>query len=806
MAITTSQITITTMEGWYSGATPPLNPLIGDLWLDTTSNEIKKYDGTNWIKQADTQGPPGPQGDSMVSREAYWIKSSIKPEESDKPDPEMGDMKGWIKGSEPPESALDGIQPSDKFWRIYKETYSNGESEYSKYSEVELIGSYEVLNGLVQFRNGVTTTENDVTVIDGGKIHTKSIEADKIKITDLSALDATIGGFHIGKSSIYSGAKSTIDNSTRGIYIDTDSQVYFGDDTNFIKYYKDQNGDYQLDITANTVRFGTSATTIEEAIEDIKNESVTDLRIESSKGTVFKNNLISTVLSVIIHHGSQRITDYATMISTFGPNAYLQWKWQRIDEEDYHIISSDDSRITNNGFTFTLNAEDVDTKVTFMCELIESAENIKASGLITLSVFENIESVTRYYKLQDSSLEAPSKPTVDTLSEWSTTEPPYESSKLLYYCDITTLSTGEWIASEVSVSGVYQTLQDAYDKIDENDKLIQSWCSENDQTKISGGSIYMDKAFADSIFSNDITAKNTITGAKLISGSIEGAKITTNSGKIGPFEITPSGLKGTEPTKTGLSIPFQQGTYTGKVQIGEFADEATWGYAMTIRWDDAGGCGLDPEGLFVGETWYGSECQVVGDLSVDGTTYTSGNINVHDGYGVWCKNGIRLVQIADEKKVRVGHNNGELHLFGLGGPASGGKPIRIDDGNGLLFIYQSGSSMRYKEEIKLVRDEDLNPENLYKLNVWQFKYRKGQLAEDDPKVDAVHIGLLAEEVKQYYPIAAQIDEYGYAETWEERYIIPPMLQLIKNQHEDIEKLKQQVNSLMEGGTYERETN
>ena len=108
--------------------------------------------------------------------------------------------------------------------------------------------------------------------------------------------------------------------------MDTDSQVYFGDDTNFIKYYKDQNGDYQLDITANTVRFGTSSTTIEEAIDNIKNESVTDLRIESSKGTVFNNNLISTVLSVIIHHGSQRITDYATMISIFGPDAYLQWK------------------------------------------------------------------------------------------------------------------------------------------------------------------------------------------------------------------------------------------------------------------------------------------------------------------------------------------------------------------------------------------------------------------------------------------------------------------------------------------------
>ena len=33
-----------------------------------------------------------------------------------------------------------------------------------------------------------------------------------------------------------------------------------------------------------------------------------------------------------------------------------------------------------------------------------------------------------------------------------------------------------------------------------------------------------------------------------------------------------------------------------------------------------------------------------------------------------------------------------------------------------------------------------------------------------------------------------------------------MLKLIQNQHKDIELLKQQINSLIEGGTYEREIN
>lgn len=46
MAVTTSQITITTMEGWYSGERPD-HPLVGDLWLDTTDNKIKKWNGND---------------------------------------------------------------------------------------------------------------------------------------------------------------------------------------------------------------------------------------------------------------------------------------------------------------------------------------------------------------------------------------------------------------------------------------------------------------------------------------------------------------------------------------------------------------------------------------------------------------------------------------------------------------------------------------------------------------------------------------------------------------------------------------
>lgn len=215
--------------------------------------------------------------------------------------------------------------------------------------------------------------------LDGSAIVAKSITADRVNVTDLVAFGATIGGFKIGTNSIYSGVKESINNTTRGIYFDTDGQFYLGDANNFIRFYKDQNGNYKLRASMENfaINLNGTSTEIEQAFQDVqsdvdklRDEITTLLRIESSRGTVFKNDQVSTVLSVVIYHGTQRITDDATMKSVFGSSAYLQWKWQRLDDNSFGVIPASDSRFGADGFTFTLSPEDVDTKITFMCELI----------------------------------------------------------------------------------------------------------------------------------------------------------------------------------------------------------------------------------------------------------------------------------------------------------------------------------------------------------------------------------------------------------------------------------------------------
>lgn len=100
-------------------------------------------------------------------------------------------------------------------------------------------------------------------------------------------------------------------------------------------------------------------------------DTPTLLRVDSSRGTVFKQNQINTVLSVVLYYGGQRITDINTLHQVYGSSAYLQWSWQAYDSSSWSILSNADSRISNNGFNLTLTQDDIDIKSVFQCTLIK---------------------------------------------------------------------------------------------------------------------------------------------------------------------------------------------------------------------------------------------------------------------------------------------------------------------------------------------------------------------------------------------------------------------------------------------------
>ena len=223
--------------------------------------------------------------------------------------------------------------------------------------------------------NTVEKEQTDYNSLDGGVIRAKSITATKIAVDDLVAFGATIGGWHIVNGGLYSGTKDSMSNISRGTYLGSDGQINVGDSDNFIMFYVDNKGESHLAISADKFTLGKQnienvISDIKQDVDNVRDEITTLLRIESSRGTVFKNNAVSTVLSVVIYHGKDRITDIDKLHKVYGSSAYIQWKWQRLEEETYGIILSTDSRIENGGFSFVLTPDDVDTKVTFMCELI----------------------------------------------------------------------------------------------------------------------------------------------------------------------------------------------------------------------------------------------------------------------------------------------------------------------------------------------------------------------------------------------------------------------------------------------------
>ena len=132
-------------------------------------------------------------------------------------------------------------------------------------------GIYYKLN----FEGGIFSEGEEVPTdgLHGSVIVANSITAEKISVDDLVAFGATIGGFNITNDSIYSGVKSSVDNTTRGIYLDNDGQIALGDSNGGFRYYKDQNGDYRLEIAARSIIIGTSNKNVEKIVEAAYNKA-----------------------------------------------------------------------------------------------------------------------------------------------------------------------------------------------------------------------------------------------------------------------------------------------------------------------------------------------------------------------------------------------------------------------------------------------------------------------------------------------------------------------------------------------------
>lgn len=173
----------------------------------------------------------------------------------------------------------------------------------------------------------VASEQTNQNSLNGSIITAHSITADRIQVTDLVAFGATIGGYHIDTHSLYSGVKSSINNSTAGVYLGDDGQMNIGNNTEYVKFYKDSNNNYKLDISAENIKLGSSNKTIQEEMVNIFNQEINDVEIGGRNYYIIKDSVEGyidsngTIASPSVVHKEQT-SDYIEV--TPGENIYFQ--------------------------------------------------------------------------------------------------------------------------------------------------------------------------------------------------------------------------------------------------------------------------------------------------------------------------------------------------------------------------------------------------------------------------------------------------------------------------------------------------
>lgn len=128
------------------------------------------------------------------------------------------------------------------------------------------------------------------TIIDG------TVTAQKIYVTDLYALNATIGGLKIASGSIYSGTKTSLDTGI-GLYMDSTGQLGLVGANGYLKFY-DDNGSRKLSIVADSLFLGSTDV---ENLEYTVEIQVTAINYEQNTATLsaqpYKNGATQTASS-----------------------------------------------------------------------------------------------------------------------------------------------------------------------------------------------------------------------------------------------------------------------------------------------------------------------------------------------------------------------------------------------------------------------------------------------------------------------------------------------------------------------------
>ena len=188
------------------------------------------------------------------------------------------------------------------------------------------------------------------------------------------------------------------------------------------------------------------------------------------------------------------------------------------------------------------------------------------------------------------------------------------------------------------------------------------------------------------------------------------------------------------------------------------------------------------------------------DLIVNGTVYFNGSKSRFMSNGIWI-GGYTISGTPSGPNIRF---FGPVHdFYGWSNLTSASRPCcyitdgssqAYDNGN-VRFARYVSSSRRFKNTITQEFDDTCNPEKLYELPVVTYHYNKNY-DSSDKEGKKLHIGFIAEDVDELFPIACGYEDDGKTpENWNHMELIPGMMKLIQDQHKEILDLQDRVKTL-----------
>lgn len=640
----------------------------------------------------------------------------------------------------------------------------------------------------------VETEQTDQNSLNGTVIKAKSITASKINVTDLQAFGATIGGFKISEDSLYSGVKSSPSNTTRGIYLGSDGQLFFGDATNYLKYIIDTNGNSKLQIAADSIIFGANqnlATALTDASKTATNfmslTAADGLIVGDRTGTLGGNIQLkseTTGASISLRTGTTVLAKFISTNKTFTgvTSATTSTSSDTETTEDDSGTTSE----TTGGSSQTVNVNQSATVVK-----IESANPVYFSGgvrtdgvIINSSSFISNLDFTLNGKIFDK--DGRSVLDLNTIAGNLTlgygrykNATASSNDYTIIYGNKIRLTTKKGIVIAMDGSVAFDA-QNANGNMSIGYHLYKKKSGDTniyagDVINLRGKSVDIKDSTGETCFDAKNNAGNTIVGyARYTTGkgdtNIYGGTAINLIAKTGGTVVAHNAF--VPASNASLALGKAGSLGWSNIYIGNESGVYN-GLRMIVGGSNENLCGRDEDGKYI----FGNNGSVMyyRAKAVDTTTtgnafkFTSGNdLASNNTTSIWLFGG------ADSTSRFIGSYMAYNRTY-----SSAGNMYVTANG---IFGRSTSSSQRYKEDITVA---DLSCfSGLYNLPVKKFKYKPGYLCGEDERCGQYLYGFVVEDLVDVLPCAVEhiTNENGESvpEMWNSNIIIPALLKLIQD--------------------------